>query len=284
MARPLRLEFEGALYHVMSRGNAREDIFLDDGDRTAFLANLGRAAKRFDWRLWAWCLMGNHYHLLVETLRPTLSRGMRQVNGIYTQAFNRRHGRVGHVLQGRYKAVLVDKDSYLLEVSRYVALNPVRAGLVAAAGEWPWSSYRTVMGKAAAPDWVVVEDLLRLFHAETGPARRAYARFVAEGMAAADPLSGIEQQVLLGSEAFIERMAARSAKQRPSPEVPRRGRVVRSLHSIQHEAGDRDSAIRAAYATGGYTLRQIGEHFGLHYSVVSRIARGPGAGRAQNKT
>ena len=165
MARPLRLEFEGALYHVMSRGNAREDIFLDDGDRTAFLANLGRVAERFDWRLWAWCLMGNHYHLLVETLRPTLSRGMRQVNGIYTQAFNRRHGRVGHVLQGRYKAVLVDKDSYLLEVSRYVALNPVRAGLVAAAGEWPWSSYRTVMGKAAAPDWLVVEDLLRLFHA-----------------------------------------------------------------------------------------------------------------------
>lgn len=284
MARPLRLEFEGALYHVMSRGNARADIFLDDTDRTAFLANLGRVAKRFDWRLWAWCLMGNHYHLLVETLRPTLSRGMRQVNGIYTQAFNRRHGRMGHVLQGRYKAVLVDKDSYLTELARYVALNPVRAGLVAAAGEWPWSSHRMVMGEAAAPDWLVVEDLLHLFHADAVPARRAYARFVAEGMAATDPLSGIERQVLLGSEAFIERMAARSANPRPDPEVPRRGRMVRSLRSIEHEAGERDPAIRAAYATGGYTLRQIGEHFGLHYSVVSRIARGRGARRARNKT
>ena len=93
MARPLRIEFEGALYHVMARGNARMDIFMDDDDRQAFVANLGRVCKRFDWRVWAWCLMDNHYHLLIETLRPTLARGMREVNGVYTQGFNRRHGR-----------------------------------------------------------------------------------------------------------------------------------------------------------------------------------------------
>lgn len=284
MARPLRLEFAGALYHVIARGNAREAIFLDDADREAFVANLGRVAARFDWRLWAWCLMGNHYHLLVETLRPTLSRGMREVNGIYTQAFNRRHGRVGHVLQGRYKAVLVDQDSYLLELSRYMVLNPVRAGLVASAGDWPWSSYRAVMGKAAAPDWLTVDETLRLFHREPGPARRAYARFVAEGVQAADPTAAIEHQVLLGSEAFVERMAAQAAKRPVDREVPRRARPVRRLRSIEREATGRDEAIRAAYATGGYTLRQIGDHFGLHYSVVSRIARGEGHGGAKNKT
>jgi putative transposase len=280
MARPLHLEFEGALYHVMARGNAREPIFLDDADRASFVANLGRVADRFDWRVWAWCLMGNHYHLLVETLRATLSRGMREVNGIYTQGFNRRHQRVGHVLQGRYKAILVDKDSYLLEVSRYVVLNPVRAGLAETAGEWAWSSYRAVMGRDPAPAWLAVDGTLRLLHAERGPARRAFARFVADGAGAEDALPPVEHQPLLGSEAFVERMVARAAKHPASPEVPRRARVVRSLTAIARDTDDRDGAIRAAYATGGYTLRQIGDHFGLHYSVVSRIARGVGAGRA----
>ena len=122
------MEFEGALYHVMARGNARADIFLDDEDRQAFVENLDRVCRRFDWRVWAWCQMTNHYHLLVETLRPTLSKGMREINGVYTQGFNYRHGRVGHVLQGRYKAVLVQKDTHLLELSRYVVLNPMQAG------------------------------------------------------------------------------------------------------------------------------------------------------------
>jgi len=111
MARPLRIEFEGALYHVMARGNARSEIFIDDEDREVFLDNLGRVCGRFEWRAWAWCLMGNHYHLLIETVEPTLSKGMREINGVYTQAFNRRHGRSGHVLQGRFKAPLVDKDN-----------------------------------------------------------------------------------------------------------------------------------------------------------------------------
>jgi len=102
MARPLRIKFAGALYHVMARGNARADIFLNDEDRQAFIDNLGRVSGGFDWRVWAWCEMTNHFHLLIETLRPTLSKGMREVNGVYTQGFDRRHGRVGHVLQGRY--------------------------------------------------------------------------------------------------------------------------------------------------------------------------------------
>lgn len=284
MARPLRIEFAGALYHVMARGNARDAIFLDDDDRQEYIANLGRVAGRFDWRLWAWCLMDNHYHLLIETLKPTLSRGMREINGIYTQGFNRRHGRVGHVLQGRYKAVVVDRDSYLTELSRYVVLNPVRAGLAVTAGDWRWSSYGAVMGKAAAPDWLAVDDTLSLFHPDRGPARRAYARFVAEGVNAPDPTEGIERQSILGKEAFVERMVKLASKRPTSPEVPRGGRVVSSLASIERNARDREAAIRVAYASGGYTLAEIGAYFGLHYSTVSRIAAAKKTAYAKNKT
>src|SRR6218665_1784982 len=187
MARPLRVEFAGALYHVMARGNAREPIYRDDEDRQGFLECLERACDRFGWVLWAYCLMDNHYHLLIETRRATLSRGMREVNGVYTQAFNRRHRRVGHVLQGRYKALLVERDTYLLEVSRYIVLNPVQAGICASAAEWPWSSYSAVMGKAAAPSFLQVESTLTLFAQQTGPARRAYARFVEEGAGGVEP-------------------------------------------------------------------------------------------------
>ena len=147
----------------MARGNARQPVFFNDEDRVAFLDGLGQVCGRQQWRVWAWCLMDNHYHLLIETLSPTLSRGMREVNGVYTQAFNRRHGRVGHVLQGRYKAVLVDRDAYLLEVSRYVVLNPVRAGLVADVEAYLWSSYRAMVGKEPPADWLAVEAALESF-------------------------------------------------------------------------------------------------------------------------
>lgn len=129
MARPLRIEFPGAVYHVTSRGHAKQVIFLDVRDYADFLEVLCFVVKRFNWILHAYCLMSNHYHLLIETPDGNLSRGMRQLNGIYTQQFNRRHSRVGHVLQGRYKAILVDKENYLLELCRYIVLNPVRAGI-----------------------------------------------------------------------------------------------------------------------------------------------------------
>jgi putative transposase len=277
MSRPLRIEFAGALYHVMARGDARAEIFRNDEDRQTFCTGLSRVCERFDWRVWAYCLMDNHYHLLVETLQPTLSRGMREVNGVYTQAFNRRHRRVGHVLQGRYKAILVDKDSYLLELSRYIVLNPVRARLCETAADWPWSSYPAVMGKAVAPDTLAVAQTLALFSEDRGAARRAFARFVAAGAGASLPES--KQQLYLGDDAFAERMASRISA--PSREVPRKQRAQKSLVQYERSTPDRDDAIRAAYASGSYTLKAIGEHFGLHYATVSRIAR---SGMWQNKT
>ena len=146
MARPLRIEYAGALYHLTSRGDRREDIYLDDIDRVIFLEVLAGVCERFCWVCHAYCLMSNHYHLLIETRESTLSQGMRQLNGVFTQRSNHRHHRVGHVFQGRYKAILVQKESYLLELARYVVLNPVRAGMVRSAKDWPWSNYRSTAG------------------------------------------------------------------------------------------------------------------------------------------
>ncbi len=165
MSRPLRLEFAHALYHVTSRGDRREDIYLNDADRQAWLGVLAQVCKRFNWTVHAYCLMSNHYHLLVETPDANLSAGMRQLNGVCTQLANRAQGRVGHVFQGRFKAIVVDKDNYLLELARYVVLNPVRAGMVADASDWPWSSYGAMLAPAwlPGPDWLATDKLLAYF-------------------------------------------------------------------------------------------------------------------------
>ena len=151
MSRPVRIQFEGALYHVTSRGDRREPIYEDNDDRSAFLDILGEVSETFNWICHAYCLMTNHYHLVIETPDGNLSKGMRQLNGVYTQASNRRHKRTGHLFQGRYKAILVDADAYLLELTRYVVLNPVRAGMVDEPGNWPWSSYQAMIGTVPPP-------------------------------------------------------------------------------------------------------------------------------------
>ena len=146
MSRPLRIVLTGGLYHVTSRGDRGEAIDRDDQDRRDWLAVLGEVCRRFNWRCHAYCEMTNHDHRVVETPDANLSKGMRQLNGIYTQATNRRHGLVGHLFQGRFKAILVDRDAYVMELLRYVVFNPVRAGMVSQAGEWPWSSHRAMVG------------------------------------------------------------------------------------------------------------------------------------------
>jgi len=271
MSRPLRIEYEGALHHVMSRGNARQAIVLDDEDRAAWITALARTAERFGWVIWAYCLMDNHYHLLVETPNANLSRGMRELNGVFTQSFNRRHGRVGHLFQGRFKALVVDKDAYLLELCRYVVLNPVRAGMVEKAIDWRWSSHRVVMARAIGPKSLCVDKLLALFGSEASQQRRAYSRFVSIAAGVEDPMDLVQNQVFLGGDAFVEKVAR--VVSTPGPEVPKRQRRLRSLRTMEREASDRDAAIREAYGSGHYSLKEIGAHFALHYSTISRIAR-----------
>jgi len=209
------------LWHVTTRGNERRDIFREDADRVEFLAILGRTVTLFRWRLHGYVLMGNHYHLLVETPEPTLSRGMRQLNGLYTQGFNRRRRRVGHLFQGRFKAILVEKDAHLLELARYLVLNPVRAGLAKSAGAWAWSSYRATAGIEKAPPWLETHATLESFGAAGSRAIQKFQTFVAEGRGCAyAPWEQVEGQIYLGGDTFRREVEARLESTKVSEEVP----------------------------------------------------------------
>ncbi len=278
MARPLRIEFPGAIYHVTSRGNARRRIFLDDSDRETFLSTLAWVVERFGWVCHAYCLMDNHFHLMIETPEPNLSRGMRQLNGVYTQGFNRRHRKVGHLFQGRFKAILVERDSYLLELARYVVLNPVRAKLVKAPEDYLWSSYRPTLGLDPVPNGLTIDWLLGQF-AKTKPAgRQRYAAFVQAGIGRRSPWADLKGQVLLGGETFVEKMAAHLKASEAVAEIPKRQRRAHrpSLKKLFAEADSkatRDQAMARAFLEYGYTLSEIGREAGLHYATVSRIVK-----------
>jgi len=273
MARPLRIEFEGAVYHVTSRGDRREPIFEDDEDRLALLRVIAAGLDRFDASLLAWCLMGNHYHLVLRTRRANLSRVMRHVNGVYTQAYNRRHGKVGHLFQGRFKAILVDEEAYLLQVCRYVDLNPVRAGLVPDPADWPWSSYRALAGLEDGPAWLERETLYGSLGARTPAAGAArYAAFVHGGRDDRLWEHALRGQIYLGGEAFAARMQAALGAE-PRADVPRVQRHPQRLALERYfaEPARRAAAIARACREGGYTLTEVARHLGLSVSRVSRL-------------
>lgn len=274
MARPIRIEFGGALYHVTARGDRRESIFEDAVDREQFLDILGDVIGAYNWLCPAYCLMTNHYHLVIVTPDANLSKGMRQLNGVFTQWSNRRHRRTGHLFQGRFKAILVDADSYLLELTRYVVLNPVRAGMVDAPEDWPWSSYRATVGVIEPPSWLDADGLLAQFGTRRSRAVAAYERFVRVGIDGDSIWDDLKRQVFLGDDAFVERMQKlgnrtddinipRAQRRPPAPSIA----AVSKLHP------DRDQAMRAAWRTGEYSYAQIAEHFGVHFSTVGRAVR-----------
>ena len=296
MARPLRLEFPHALYHVTSRGDRRESIYHDDTDRQSWLEVLAKVCKRFNWTVHAYCMMDNHYHLLVETPDANLSGGMRQLNGVYTQRSNRTHGRVGHVFQGRFKAIVVDKDNYLLELARYVVLNPVRAGMVQDAGDWPWSSYNAMLAPAwvPRPEWLATDRLLAFFAHEQQPlnrekAQQRYVNHVREGVGLPSVWEALTGQVYLGDEKFIHQISALARPSGQEIEGPQDTPTARSRLEIpraqrrpaplalqayqQQNPNNRNAAIQAAFATGSFTMAQLAEHFELHYTSVSRIVK-----------
>jgi putative transposase len=204
VSRQLRLEFPGAIWHVTSRGNERRDIFRDDADRRRFVTLLSKAVAHRRWILHAWVLMSNHYHLLIETPEVGLSRGMKWLNQEYAQAFNERHQRVGHLFQGRFKSILVEREGHLLELIRYIVLNPVRAQAVAFAGDYDWSNYRATAGLQAPPAWLEVEWTLDQFGARNRPqAQEAYRRFVADARGASyNPWERVVGQIYLGAQLF----------------------------------------------------------------------------------
>lgn len=276
MARPLRIELSGGLYHVTSRGDRREDIYLSDADREAWLVLFAQVCERFNWICHAYCLMTNHYHLVIETPEGNLVKGMRQLNGVYTQIVNRTHGRVGHVFQGRYKAILVEKDSYLLELARYVVLNPVRAGMVSDVGDWPWSSYPMMMGLAPSPDWLQTNWILGQFSPQRDRARLGYLGFVQAGVGLPSVWDGLQGQIYLGSKAFIEHMQSNLSPEQSLDEIPRKQRSpqAKPLALYQSEfADDPRTGIALAYLTGDYAMKTIADAFDVHYTTVSRAVR-----------
>lgn len=280
MARPLRLAFEGALYHITSRGDRREPIYDDDADREAFLDIVGDAMDRFDAVAFAYCLMGNHYHLVIQTRQANLSRLMRHINGVYTQTYNRRHRLTGHLFQGRFKAVVVDGDAYFLEVCRYVDLNPVRAGMVGPAQDWRWSSFRAHVGdkRAVIPAWLDSTSLHKQLapHAWRRDGPQLYARFVAQGHGVRLWEEALSGQIFLGGEDFVQRMQAR-ANVVEDKEIPRAQRhtASRPLQSY-FEHYERDAAISLAFFEGGYTQTAIAEQTGLSVSRISRLIKAHG--------
>lgn len=274
MVRPLRIEFPGALYHVTSRGDRCEDIYLDETDRTAWMSVLAIVCSRFNWVVHSYCQMTNHYHLVVETVEGNLSAGMRHLNGVYTQKFNRRHKQVGHLFQGRYKAILVQKESHLLELSRYVVLNPVRAGMVASPEDWAWSSYGSQINDKPTPEWLNTDWALTQFGSQRKRAREAFQRFVLEGKGLASPLAQTRHQLLLGDHNFIAQHQSEIKYDELREMLIAHRRVLAlTLGDYQKKYRNRNEAMARAYKSGAYTMAQIADHFGVHYMTVSRALR-----------
>jgi REP element-mobilizing transposase RayT len=298
MVRPLRIEYPGAVYHITSRGDRREPIAKDDEDRALFLEVVGEATRRFDARVWAYCLMGNHYHLVLRTRKANLSRLMRQINGVYTQRFNRRHALSGHLFQGRFKAILVDSDSYLLEVCRYVDLNPVRAHMVKRPEAYVWSSYRALAGLTGRPDWLDAKVVYEQIATGKSAARAAakYAEFVAQGKGVPLWDEHLRQQIYLGDDAFIVRMqklagidsttrAADERGQKPPWNARQKPNVSKIHTSAPVRDGDlkryaamkcrgkdqRNQNIADAFYQGGHSQTAIALAFDVSTSTVSRV-------------
>ena len=280
MARPLRIEFPGAVYHVTSRGDRQELIFRSDCDRQLLLDVVDQAMARLDAEVLAFCLMGNHYHFVMRTRQPNLSRVMRHINGQYTQAYNRRHDLIGHLFQGRFHAILIDSDAYLIEVCRYVELNPVRAKLVDEPSQWHWSSYRAHIGMELGRPWLATRHLHgQLLGREVTSvedqrhAAHLYAATVADGVGI-DPWSGkLRGEIFLGDEAFVAEMQARASRQRMGCAEINKSQRTDSRELAYWMAADRSrqESFRLAYSVGGLTMGEIARRAGLSLSSVSRL-------------
>lgn len=290
MARHLRIEYPGALYHVTSRGNARANVFDSDADRSLFLSILSRTVTRFNWLCHAYCLMDNHFHLMIETPDGNLSAGMRQLNGVFTQAINRSHGKDGHLFNGRFKAVLVEKQSYLSELCRYVVLNPVRAGMVKMPEDYAWSSYPATLGKATMPGFLTSDSLLLCFASSVIQAQFLYQQFVNEGINGTDtPWEKLTGQVVLGTGKFLKEIKELFSGKETIAEIPRIQRYLTrpsltelfSPEVIQTKK-ERNRLIHDAHIVFGYSLIEIASVLDLHYTTISKIINNTDFSRQEN--
>lgn len=279
MARSLRIEYPGAVYHITSRGNKKEPIFLEKEDFLLFLLTLHSVTDFHHWICHAYCLMNNHYHLLIETPEGNLSDGMRDLNSKFTQLFNTRHSTVGHLLQGRFKSFIIEKESYLLAVARYLVLNPVRAQLVNDPADWEWSSYRATSGLSQNLPFLFPDGILALFSTDRKEAQKRYRQFVIDGLDDRSPFCDVRHQILLGSPQFMHEMWKQIKEKNLTKAIPKDSRIIGRL-SLKEIFSDknitrkqRDKKIQMARLLYGYSVAEIARHLKLSETLVSRISR-----------
>jgi len=287
MARSLRIQYAGAFYHVTSRGNERKDVFKSKTDREKFLSYLKTATDRYDARIHVYCLLSNHYHLLLETPSANLSQIMRHINGAYTTYFNRKHQRSGHLFQGRYKAILVDADEYATHLSRYIHLNPVRAGMVSDPKDYHWSSYQYYISRKKAPQWLVSDFVLNFFSLKKSAARKRYCEFVSALVEQEyeSPLSEVFASTILGSLEFVQDIqekyitSAKNDRDVPALRKLSRRKTVEEIHAaVEAELGNnqqmtRKVALYICHRYSGRKLKDIGQYFSIGESAVSQSSR-----------
>ena len=296
MARSLRIEFDGALYHILSRGNERQDIFLDDGDYHIFFGVLQEMSERFQVDIFAYVLMSNHYHLLIRTNQPNLSKSMQWLGTTYTRRFNLKHTRCGHLFQGRFKSIIVQNDAYLMQLSCYIHRNPLRAGLVNRLADYCWSSYRAYAYKKNHPGWLNKELILSQFNRKDS--NKAYREKVQEySKEEAKVFEDLRHGLVFGTKQYLDKIKANHLKKESDPELPQLNWIIRdkdpvkllesAARAINYDVSNllqsdrilkkdiqgRDILLYFLRETGLYTNKQIGELFGLSYSAVSRRAK-----------
>ena len=283
MARPLRIEYEGAFYHVMNRGLEQREIFEEERDYEKFLELIEDTHRQYQFRIHSYCLMSNHYHLYVETPQGGLSQGMRHIDGVYTQIFNKRRRRIGPLFQGRYKAILVEKENYSLELSRYIHLNPVKAKMVEKPEGWRWSSYGAFMGKAKRREFLETDWILGQLAKKKKAAQRAFEKFTLEGMKEAwEPAKEAEGGYLLGGKSFCEWVRQEFLGDREDKEIPQLRRVKKSksaeeIEEIAKRIAGEERYQRKLWIYGmrrysQMSLRQIAEKAGaMSYYGVSKV-------------
>jgi putative transposase len=277
MTRPIRIQYPGAFYHIMTRGNERSNIFKATEDYQDFLLVFFNTIKRYNWDCYAYCLMPNHYHLLIKTNEANLSIGMRQLNGIYTQSFNVRNKRVGHLFQGRFKSILVEEELYKYRLIRYIALNPLRANIVQNLEEWRWNSCLEVLDKIEETGCVNKRDILLNFDQDKHKAKETFLDYLASKIEDQDKLNSPRGGIILGSDGFVEKIKEYFKIQERELEIPVRERLVhrQSLEelfldkSVNRER--RNDLIYKAHIDYGYSMSEIARAVNLHYTSISVI-------------
>ncbi|MBD3345055.1 MAG: hypothetical protein GF401_08340 [Chitinivibrionales bacterium] len=295
MSRQWRIEYEGALHHVLSRGNGRHEIFLDDEDRNEFIDLMKETSERFDLDFYTYVLMGNHYHFLMKTRRANLSKSMQWFGATYTRRFNLRHKRSGHLFQGRFKNFIVENDEYLLRLSCYIHRNPIRAGIVKRLADYEWSSYPAYAHGEGNHEWLDTGPILSQFGGPISVRRKKYREKVQRYSGEEEDLwKDFNHGLFLGSAGFADEIRSKHLPEEWHKEKPQQRELKKSidLEMILQKAGrivgrnfdnmkrpgrlygedkiNRDFLIFMLWETGMYTNEEIAVNFGLSYSSVSK--------------